>query len=323
LENAEMFIGICEEQKIDSLKLKILDISRDYANLLLEIDQTNALFPVLSFWKKVADNSIGKSSETFKKIISYYDKYGKAIFNSNERVLDEVLRNIGWLGEKLLYKKEFEEKPLMVDIDNYTEYDDLMSCIISFGDEFKRNPNKYPFIYFEAVLVVFLKLIPLFIKNKENNDLKNNILDCIYTHYYFAEDAIESGNSRGAGLAVQRIHKYYKELVKNNLDDEAKIALEQLAKISLKAAAFSEKLERVDFLFVKIDEWIKKKLIEINSPEIISGAIQEGYLKTYEDNHDLVWNYIIDLGQKMQTNFGFMFDWKTGKLYSEDDPRRV
>ena len=323
LENTEMFIEICGEQKIDSLKLKVLGISGNYTDLLLEIDQTNALFPVLSFWKKVADNSIGKSSETFKKIISYYDKCGKAIFNSNERVLDEVFRNLGWLGERLLSKKEFEEKPLISDIDYYTEYDELMSCIISFGDEFKRNPSKYPLIYFDAVLVVFLKLILLFIKNKENSDLKENLLDCIFIHYYFAEEAIESGNSRGAGLAVQRIHKYYKELVKNKLDDEVRIALEQLAKISLKAAAFSEKLEKVDFLFEKIDEWAKKKLIETNSPDIISNVLHEGLIKTSDGDYDLVWKYIIELGHEMQTNFGFMFDWKTGKLYSDDDPRRV
>ena len=312
-ESSEMFIETCEKQETCLLELKVLDISRHYTDLLLENEKSSILFQILNFWRKVADNSIGKSPEIFKRVISYYDRYGKEIFNIDERVLVRIFKNLGWLGERLLLKKGFEERPLMSDIGYHTEYDELMNCINSFGNKYKSNPEKYPYAYFESVSVIFQQLIKLFLKNKENNDIKNNLLDCLLTHYYFAEEAIKARNSEGAGLAVKRINKYYKEFEKNRLHNHAKVALTQLVEISLKAAIYSKELREVYFLNGKIDMWAKKRLIEISSTEIISEALRKGYNKTVKENQDIALKYIKELGHEMKTNFGFKFNWKTCK----------
>jgi hypothetical protein len=37
---------------------------------------------------------------------------------------------------------------------------------------------------------------------------------------------------------------------------------------------------------------------------------------------DSSWEFIVEMGKRLETNFGYMFDWETGETYPQDDPRR-
>ncbi len=49
-------------------------------------------------------------------------------------------------------------------------------------------------------------------------------------------------------------------------------------------------------------------------------SVNDAYL--HSDYWESKWGFIIEMGKRLGTNFGFMFDWTTGETYPDDDPRR-
>jgi hypothetical protein len=69
-----------------------------------------------------------------------------------------------------------------------------------------------------------------------------------------------------------------------------------------------------------LDQWVIEELA--NSREDIADEVLESHIKTSEGSHEARWGFIVELGKRMGTNFGLMFDPTTGILYADDDPRR-
>ena len=315
-------IEMCERQKLESLKLKVLDTSKIIVNYFIESNHFTALLTMFNFWKKIADNAIGISSQIFRRIIGYYKEIGEIVFEKQKKeVLDEVFRDVGWLGERLLTKKRFEEKPLMFDRDYYTEYDELMECLLHFGYEYRdKHPELYPLIYFDAIDVVFLKLVQIFLNDKKNTEIKESLFDCVSVYYSFGEKAIIAGNSDGAALASMNLKKSYEKLKENNLIDEAKYTIGLLVRIGIVAAAYKDKLAKARFLHKELSEWIIEVVEKSEFKDTITHEVFEGYLNFIDmGSHDNLWKFITELGKRMKTNFGLRFDWKTGEKYPEDD----
>lgn len=323
VENMDAQLEMCDREKLSSAKLKILDTSKYVAGRFLDSNNTSPN-KIIRYWKTLADKAIGNSTPIFNRIIEhYYDIGGKAFEKNNKEVLEEVFRSLGWLGERLLSKTEPENKPIMIDYDYRTEYDELLNCLLSFRSKYDEVPESYPLIYFDAVWVVILHLIRIY---KKNNDLKtrDNLLSCMYVYSSFSKNAIRVGNNRGAALGAIRLEEIFKKLKENSLPKEVEEAIRLFTEIGTRAREYKEKLEKVDFLEKHLDEWAMDILA--SEPEFISAIsweLKESLIKSStEGNHDRIWSFITTLGRRMRTNFGFMFDWTTGKTYSEDDPRR-
>lgn len=82
-----------------------------------------------------------------------------------------------------------------------------------------------------------------------------------------------------------------------------------------------DKLVKVDFLGYKsIDQCVMD--IATTSPlrDKVITEVREAYI--HSDHWDSDWNFVIEMGKRLETNFGFMFDWTTRELYPDDDPRR-
>lgn len=325
-------IEMCERQKLDSAKLRVLNLSKCVAGCFLADDQFGGLYELFRFWKRTADNSIGNSPQGFKTIIEYYREFAELLLErldellkkQSDHVLDELFRHLGWLGERLFSKKDFENKPLMADHDYYTEYDVLFDCLLSLGGKYEyEHPGQYPLIYFDAIMVVFREAEKAFLVDRDNTDLKHILFDLPHTYYKFAERAIEAGNNNGAMLAAVNLSKALDELLENGLNKEAADLAGLLVKIGLLAVAQKDKLIEENFLRKDIDEWVIDKLEETKLGAVVSEQIKEAYIESVGVGaHDEVWRFIKRLGNKLGTNFGFMFDWSTGEDYPQDDPRR-
>jgi hypothetical protein len=285
----------------------------------------------MTFWKLTADKAIGSNKEVFNYIVGQYDDLATLAFKECHNdgregakdVSDEAFRHLGWLGERLLSKKGFEDKPLMSDMSYETEYDHLLNTLLSFSSKYyTEGCGQYPLIYFDAIYVVLRQLISLRLKNRNNVDLKHHLFNCFYVYYAFAEPAIASGNNDGAALATLRLKTCYEELLKNGLEDSAKEAIQLLVSIGTATAARKEKLKRVSFLDGLLDEYVMTVLVGSPFTGEISREVRESLIKSMGDDHKKIWSFVTALGKRMRTNFGFMFDWSTGELYSEDDPRR-
>ena len=325
-ENLYVYVDMCDRQKLEIVKIKILEASKKIADKIIIRNNHLEIKIIFDFWKKVGDSAITKSTVVFNKVIQLYREAGDYAFKNgiedNERWLEDVFRGLGWLGERLLAKQGIEEKPIIYDDSYSNEYDQLLNAIFSFESEYNyQYPGSYPLIYFDAVHVILLQLIASYKKTKIY-DVKNHIFSCIYVYSSFAKAAMEKENSNGAGLAAMNLKQGYDELIKEGLDESAKEALKLLIDVGGEAAGYKDKLKKVEFLSKTIDEYIIDIVESTPFRAELNEEIREIYI-TGGGNRDNIWKFIKDLGKRLRTNFGFMFDWKTGKLYSEDDPRRT
>ncbi|MBI2848306.1 MAG: hypothetical protein HYX83_03940 [Chloroflexi bacterium] len=132
------------------------------------------------------------------------------------------------------------------------------------------------------------------------------------------EAAIPKGNSNGAALATIRLKESYDMLVGEGLEESAKEAIGLLVTIGGIAARHKDKLQKVEFVTGGlIDQYILDTIVTSPFHDKIRYAINEAYI-----HQDAGWDFVLEMGKRLGTNFGFMFDWTTGQLYSEHDPRR-
>jgi hypothetical protein len=333
IEHLSTLLEIADKEGLESAKKVVLFVSYGYATKCFEKGSYQELDQIHKFLQKIADTSIGKSTIIFQSIMEQYQTIGEKTFDLLEEnpqeiqgdnrweVLDNIFRNVGWLGERLLMRLPIEDSPLMTNYDYSTEYDALFNCLLSFTDQYRRDqPRAYPLIYFDALYVVLKKLVSIN-RNARISHLDENIFDCVYGFAAFAEVAIQVGNTRGAALAALKIKESIDEIKKAGLDDLANDAIKLLVKIGMLAAGNKENLQRVDFLSNSLDLWVVDKLVE--SGANIEGEVFDSYIHTFDgNNHDAIWDFITKLGVRMGTNFGLMFDPATGKSYSDNDPRR-
>lgn len=330
IELLETVIEIADKEQLESAKRIVIESSHKIALRLFENGSFSELDKIEEFWQRVADNSIGKSTILFQNIIKYYQEIGEKLFKSlndkaskpedSQTIIENIFRYIGWLGERLLIKLPFEESPLFMNYEYSTEYDTYYNCLLSFSSIYDREqPKLYPLIYFDALYVVLKRLAQIYKKNKRSR-LDENIFSLAYAFSSFAESAIQAENGRGASLAAVRIKESYDELKKEGLDEEANDVIKLLVRIGMLAAINKDKLQAADFMGKSLDMWVIEELVK--SGEEISGEVSESYIKSMGGDHNKRWGFIVELGMRMGTNFGFMFDPADGKLYADDDPRR-
>lgn len=317
-----VYLSLCDKQNIDFAKIRILEMTGEIARPVFSASQ-NGIGVLLDFWKKIGDDSIGKSREVFITIIELYSNVALHAFEKGDvdhnNCLNEIFKNLGWLGERLISQRGIETKPLMRDFEYSSEYDALLGALLTFGDKYRTAfPTSYPFIFFDAIDVVFRQLVPI-LKQNSKSRIRENVFDCLYTYSSFAEAAIPKRNARGAALAALRLRQEYEILLSDGLDDQAKEALKLL--IFLGALAFEHKdtLESVEFLANKsLADYCMDIAVASPYRDVTVSQVRESYIRSDFSK----WSYVLEMGKRLGTNFGFMFDWTTGELYPEDDPRR-
>lgn len=314
-------LEVARKENLPSMELDILRTTDDYANLLLDRGHEQQIIKLMRFWKQLAYEAIGKNKTLFIWVINKYVTYGEVSLEQGRKdISDETFRHLGWLGENILDRMGIGVKPIMSDHDHTTESEELINTLLSFGSRYSsKYSSVYPLIYFDALYVILLKLIKLRIEMRENYDLKNTLYACVSTIASFVEPALRASNADGAGLAVMRIGQCYEELVNQNLDDSAGDVVDLLVSSAVSAVQFESATRIVP---EGIEEHVSKLLSTSPFDIKITVAVREAVIKSVGTEYQKVWGFAVRLGKRMGTNFGFMFDWKTGERYTENDPRR-
>jgi len=332
IELLETVLEVADKERLESAKRILLDSSYKIALKFFENRNFSELDKIEELWQKIADASIGKSTVLFQNIIGYYRNIGEMLFKllkdnayqkpiDGEIIIDNLFRYIGWLGERLLIKLPLEETPLFRNLVYSTEYDDYYDCLITFSDIYNNDqPEAYPLIYFDALMVVMRRLVKIY-KNDKKSQIYENIFSIAYAFSSFAKVAIQVENGDGAFLASSMIKETYKNLKDAGLDKEANDVIKLLVRVGIIAAANKDKLVTARFIMDKpLDQWVIEELA--NAHEDIADEVIESYIKTTGGSHETRWGFIAELGKRMGTNFGLMFDPTTGMLYADNDPRR-
>jgi len=334
IELLSAVLEIAEKEGLESGKKLVLGVCYEYAEKCFEFGCYRELELVHKFLLKVADASIGQSPFTLQNIIEHYQKMGEKSFRllkekppEKQRdncleLLDDLFRDIGWLGERLLMKLPIEPLPLMINFGYSTEFDSLFNCLLAFDRLYSdEQPGAYPLIYFDALMVVIKQIVNI---NHEvrTEQLDEKLFEIIFTFEAFASAAIKAGNSKGASLAALRIKESLDEITKAGLKDLTKEPIGSLVRVGMNAAGNQEKLKEVEFMSGRLDLWAIDTLAK--SGANIDHEVMDSYIHSTLEvkNHDAVWEFITKLGVRMGTNFGFIFDCRTGELYPEGDPRR-
>jgi hypothetical protein len=320
-----IYIEMSDRKNPESAKIILLDMSNDILKEILPFNEAHEMEIILNLWKDTGNSAINQSPRVFSKVISLYRALADTAFDDGiderERWLEDVFRHLGWLGERLFSKKQLEEKPIMWDTTYSNEFDDLMNTVWSYEHRYNNSyPDAHPLIYFDLVYVIFLRLVDVY-KKQRLYEVKNLLFSCTYTYSSFAIEAIKKGNSKGAALAAMRMKENYEHLMENNLHDVARATIGQLIDVAAHAASHANQLSSVESLREPIDEYLASVIINGVFRDEIQSAVQEAHRKATGDQ-DLKWKFITNLGVRMGTNFGLMFDSETGEIYPEDNPRR-
>lgn len=329
VDNISLYLDWCDDKnfvigKIELLKLtkKILDKSLLQRNKPLEIKK------ILTLWKLTGKNLIGIQPKVLNQVINFYKDIIDYAFEEGIKDrkdwLEESFRNIDVLAENLFEQEGIEESTMIFDYHYTTTQDLLLNSLFSIGDKYNDDySNEYPLVYFDVVEVICIKLMSIY-KESSRADLKDVLFQCLYVYSSFAEKAIESGNSKGASLAISKLKKIYKKVKEENVDYVAKHSIERITSIGCLCATNRDKLEEVDFIG-PLEEFVIDILKDSSYQKSISKSVNESHRKMLgigSKNGEDLWDFITTLGNELKTNFGFMFDWRTGETYDDDDPRR-
>jgi len=323
LTRIHMYYEHCDTHHYEYARLSILDVTYEIALLCAGKSLQEETKEILRFWKKTADESIGRIPRIFSAIVRYYEDIFRQLINDhtddNKEILDEVYRHIGWLGERVLAKVGVQEKPLMADDHYDTEYDSVINAVLSFGHLIEeKTPDGYPLIYFDAIDVVFRQLVRISLAYghmSSGRRLKENLFSLVHRYISFARVAISGGNTKAAELSVIRLKDSYERLKDGGVDETAEDLIECLAELGGDAAGAGDRLGRVSFLSKNIPDFIIDIVASSSHQSKLRGAAIEILIRGtggFEERMDFLKN----LGRRLQTNFGLNFDWRTGEPLS-------
>lgn len=336
-ESLSTFLEMCRRHDMWSLSPQFIRASREIALLFLSVTDATPVKEILKSWKDQADTAIRDSDRPlFREIIQSFkevaDKaFGKEdkSFKGNSDVLDESFRCLGWLAERLLAQRGLQARPVMHDSDYEDEFGVLFNAIFHFQYKFNNNKaDAYPLIYFDAVHVLFDSLLEIYkqpadeVRHGANikGEIKDHLFSCAHVYSSFAADAIKAGNGDGAALAAINLRQVYESALSAGAEGVARDCLDLIVTLAIRVATNIDtvKMGHLDNPLGNLE----KTILASSYVGTVESAVNESYRKFDEGPHDKKWEYIKSLGVKMGTNFGFMFDSRTGQDYAKDDPRR-
>ena len=194
------FVEECKKEGSSILLKDVYNFTNDIVLFSLNRGESEAACQVLSYWKLEADKALNSDTRTFINLISLQRDLGISLFSDQDdrnktEILDEVFRNMGWLGERLLKKVDFETRPLMHDEVYETSHDALLNSLMDFEEKYRATyPNAYPLIFFDAVWVVFREFINEFMRNSSQiarSKISDYLFNSIYSYSSFAVAAIK------------------------------------------------------------------------------------------------------------------------------------
>lgn len=321
LELLNLQLEACAAKGINAMALEVLSVSQSVALAALKNCRIDALIQIEVFWKATALGAIGKSSEVFKAIISFYRDVADELFKLDKpdkeaaEAIDNVFRELGWLGEKFLSQQAPSAPPLMADFDYSTEYDALLEALLRYDDHFiSKIHDISPIIYFDAIEVVLRKVADVYSKDKSNRRLSENIFSLAYVFYLVAEKALQEGSASRASLSYIELKKVYEFLSSFSLSKEAGDIVGLITSLGIKAAGRKKTLQDKPYTTRPLDEEILEFLAKNPLAGKIREEIFEQYLKVDPGrDSNAVWDFIVKLGMRMRTNFRLNFDPVTGE----------
>lgn len=326
-DNLLNLYDVCSQQNFTYGMSKIIDQLKELSIALVKNQKPEGLSYIFLLIRNIGDNSIGKSRTNFIKCINYYQETGLELISSNTdnspntSILDDVFRNLGWLGEKLIQNLAIEKKPLMWNSNYETEHDALLNSLYSFSDKILEI-QKDPMIYTDAIYVTIKTIAEKYSNNTNYKWVGQNIISLFSEVYWYGNKSIESRNSEGITRSLWNLYDIYTILDKNEWIDESKEAIRYITRLTIKTISLKEELKSAHYMD-SFRDWFNKKITPLYASELafyIADEIRESLVKLEDakfTDYDKKIAFIKELGVELGTNFNLNFDPATGENYQK------
>jgi len=330
----EHLFEIANKEESESAIKLLLEFLSEFSLLAINNMAYAGVENVVELLFKVADDSIGESSLIFQDTIDVFQEIIRKVIKSvqgnpinqnrdgRKDLLDTIFIKFSSLSDHVCEKEKRGKVSLRGSSSDFSEITILFNFILSMENLFSVDqPHTYPLVYFDFLIVMLKRLMDLF-DTERNQYFENHIYTISYSFLSFTESALKVKNIDGASLAVLRLNEAFSYARSSGLNKVAKDIIGLLVRLGYIAAG-NNVIDRCTLLNGQtIESWVTDVLVK--SGVNVESEIQEIHFHIDEvNNHEASWQYIVNLGKRLGTNFGLMFDFETGIIYSDDDPRRM
>lgn len=312
LENAQ---EIAEASGLRSVSLELIESSSRIGDMLVEKKRFNELLAMETYWRTRASEALNSSPAIFKRSVGILGEIGRSILKNDKYkwddirdLSDNIMRGLGWLGERLLDSGAPEKRELMLN-DNETQYGALINAVSNIGWEMdSHRANEYPLIYFDCLYVIAKKLAPYCSDEDEyDGDNGNSIFSLMYGLHTFGEAAIRAGNVNGASLALLRLEDHCKIARDTNSEKHMQYTLETIFRLGGEAAAVGMK-GAADFIRRRgqnLDDVAIDLLVKYKGTHDLDHEAHEVFIKTgMGGDYKKVKAYLKKASDAFKGNFG-------------------
>lgn len=324
-QDLESLFELCQKNELNQGAVILTELTSNLCELVIERGNSQEYSSIYSLCKSTADRYKAGSTNVFEGIMISYRKISELLFEKDDRdSVEIVVKDLGWIGERLIPTHDFGSTPIMPNDDYETNFGLWWNTIFSFGSEYNKRPNWYPHFFFDSLFVVSQALIIQLKKLTKNSDLDQYLFDVAYSVYSFTREAIMVGNTTSAELGVMKLdYDFYSKYSDSGLEKRAREVLGLIVKCGLLASSFQDKQKKPNLFNQPVEDEVIERLLKSSDVDTIIAEVYDNYLRaSFEGDHKKAWEFVKKLGNKMDTNFGFMFDPVTGENYPDDDPRR-
>lgn len=300
---------------LQSASLELIESSARISDILIANSRYEALLTLESHWRTLASEALNVRPAIFKRSVSILGEVARTVLRDEglewakiQDLIDNIMRGLGWLGERLLDAGAPEKRELMLN-DNETQFNALMNAVLNLGWEMNSHRSDvYPLIYFDCLYVIAKKLAPYCETDSEyDGDNGNSLFALMHDIFSFGEAAVRKGNVDGASLAVLRLEEHIQIAEENQNDKYKQHVLEAMFRLG-GIAAGAELKGTADFIGrsgQNIDDVAIERVAKHRSLHNLDHEAHEILVKSSTgDNFQAIRDYLRKAAKAFGSNLG-------------------
>ena len=226
---------------------------------LVEKEKVDGLTPLLDLMMDLGLIFNEEHPTGFIKIMNTYRSVGEDLLSINhenvqERV-DDILRDVSWLGEKLLFSMDrLEHRPLMDVGHRESRLGSLLNCLYGIGHKLSSDEGKDKYVrtYLDSLYVIARELLRLMSRQGELDDREQNRYEeqfffLMHDHQTLFEVATRANNTHNTSIIILKIKDFVKLAAEHNQKKMMDDTIESIFRIGAIAAPRQKELGKLEF----------------------------------------------------------------------------
>jgi hypothetical protein len=325
LENISYLLEVCEIENLQSTTNSLFSITSELLQSLYENNYYKEQKKIFAFLERYAMNHPNMPTVILDNLVNQLEKSAvkiHTITNLSERDISNkvssVLVAFSSIFSVIANENGEEMKTKFSNYEHRSRIQSLFYPLIELNDFYIQNPNSYPHDYYLVLQSILDYFVRLGVSSLDY-EIKNMVFDIGYSFIRFGEVAIKSSNTDGVALVILNMDKFFEKFENKSFHQHSISLYKSYIKFAIIAFIDQSNLS-FDISYKEIPKYLQNKISEFKDP--IDDLIRDIHAESIGQNQIEVFEFITKLGKLMNTNFGLMFDYRTGKVFPPNDQRR-